>query len=141
MPSHGTDVASILREEIGPTAKVVVINDPHGNITPEWEDVAGALLSYKTTPHRDQRRTGRRAAQLLLGLLSASDSWDRPRVTRVPILLKGSLLSYTQPVVQSQPPFAQLRTKARELERNWAFRTSLLILDRPRATPDKQECR
>ena len=79
--------------------------------------MAGALLSYKTTPHRDQRRTGRRAAQLLLGLLSASDSWDRPRVTRVPILLKGSLLSYTQPVVQSQPPFAQLRTKARELER------------------------
>jgi microcystin degradation protein MlrC len=110
-----------LRQQLGAEIPVIVVNDPHGNISGEWEGLTEAIISYKTTPHQDQRRTARRAAQFVLDAFRVPERELRPEVTTLPILVKGTLMSYTTTALQERPPFARLQHEARRLERTFGI--------------------
>jgi microcystin degradation protein MlrC len=50
-------------------APIVVSHDLHGNLTRARVDAADAIVGYQTNPHRDHARTGRKAGELLAGML------------------------------------------------------------------------
>src|SRR6185295_12974249 len=50
-------------------APVVCTHDLHGNLTQARVDAAEAIVAYGTNPHRDHAKVGRRAAEILLGML------------------------------------------------------------------------
>jgi microcystin degradation protein MlrC len=106
-----------LRQALGQDVPVVVTNDPHGNISAEWASLAGAIIANRTTPHRDHTSTGRRAGAFVLRMLETPQ--PPPLVTKVPILLKGTLTSYTRPLVRPRPPFALFQRAARAAERRY----------------------
>jgi microcystin degradation protein MlrC len=51
-------------------APVVVTHDLHGNLTRARVEAADAIVAYGTNPHRDHARVGRKAGDLLLGLIA-----------------------------------------------------------------------
>ena len=50
-------------------APIVASYDLHTNQTPARVAATDALLSYRTNPHRDHARVGRRAGEMLIGML------------------------------------------------------------------------
>ncbi|HUS65418.1 MAG TPA: M81 family metallopeptidase [Kofleriaceae bacterium] len=50
-------------------APVVCTHDLHGNLTRARVEAADAIVAYGTNPHRDHARAGRRAGDILIGLL------------------------------------------------------------------------
>lgn len=67
---------------------VVTTHDLHGNLTKERVEAADAIVAYGTNPHRDHARVGRRAGEILLGLVGGS---IRPTVAwrSLPMILAG----------------------------------------------------
>ncbi|MCC5939210.1 MAG: M81 family metallopeptidase [Lunatimonas sp.] len=59
----------MVRELLGEDIPIVGTLDPHCNLSEEMAASANAWIAYKTNPHIDQRKTGRDAALLLLGML------------------------------------------------------------------------
>ena len=54
-----------LRAAFGPDLPIVVSLDLHGNLTPEFFELATAVSIYRTYPHIDMAETGARAKQLM----------------------------------------------------------------------------
>lgn len=54
-----------VRELIGPNIPLVVSMDLHANITGRCIEHADVIVGFRTSPHIDQRETGRRAARIL----------------------------------------------------------------------------
>jgi microcystin degradation protein MlrC len=50
-------------------APVVCTHDLHGNLTRARVEAADAIVAYGTNPHRDHARVGRRAGEILLGMV------------------------------------------------------------------------
>jgi microcystin degradation protein MlrC len=69
-------------------APVVATHDLHGNLTRERVEAADAIVAYGTNPHRDHARVGRRAGEILLGLVGGK---LRPTVAwrSLPMILAG----------------------------------------------------
>jgi microcystin degradation protein MlrC len=80
-------IISDTRELIG-DAKLAVSYDLHGNMSAPLVDGVDILEGYRTNPHRDLYRTGRRAGQQLIrslrGELSPTRAWRK-----LPMLLGG----------------------------------------------------
>jgi len=81
-----TELLRIARDAAG-GVPVTTSHDLHGNLTRERIAAADAIVGYQTNPHRDHARVGRRATELLLGILDG----DRPAVAwrTLPMLLGG----------------------------------------------------
>lgn len=60
------DLLEAVRRELRFTGRVVVSLDLHAQVTPRMLQHADLVTAYRTFPHQDSARTGRRAAQLLL---------------------------------------------------------------------------
>lgn len=84
------DLASAVRQIVGPQALITASMDLHGNITPYYTTQIDLLTAYRTAPHRDTLETRRRACQLLVNALT---SGLRPQIACVPIpvLLPGEM--------------------------------------------------
>ncbi len=54
-----------LREVLGPDMPIAISMDLHAHLTPRKVDTNSLLFAYRTNPHRDHRRVGRRAAEVL----------------------------------------------------------------------------
>lgn len=64
-----SDFLRAIRAVVGPDLPIVLSFDLHANVTEENVRLCSALLAYKTNPHRDHRRVGRKAGELLLRLV------------------------------------------------------------------------
>lgn len=69
-PHGDAEVVRRVREVIGPAMPLVVTHDFHANISPEIVERTTVLLSYKTNPHVDQKERGRKAAEIMAGILA-----------------------------------------------------------------------
>jgi microcystin degradation protein MlrC len=103
------DLLGHVREVVGPAVPIVVTFDLHASPSPTLLELADAFLSYRTAPHRDQWETGRRAAEVLLGILATG---KRPGLvfSRLPLLLPGEF-GQTE-----RQPMASVMTMAQALE-------------------------
>ncbi|MFT4014210.1 MAG: M81 family metallopeptidase [Paracoccus sp. (in: a-proteobacteria)] len=63
-----------IRQTVGPGVPVVAALDLHGNITPLMVQSADLLTGFRTYPHVDMARTGRRAAAELDRLMAGGHS-------------------------------------------------------------------
>lgn len=106
------DLIEAVRQRVGPQVPVVATLDLHAHVTAAMVRHADALVAWETYPHRDALSTGRRGAELLLGMLQGT---CRPAMAmaKVPVLTGGVNGS-----TDGDGPFAELmrRTKALEAE-------------------------
>ncbi|MFO0590203.1 MAG: M81 family metallopeptidase [Polyangiaceae bacterium] len=80
-------------------APLVVTYDLHANLTKERVEACDALQSYQTNPHRDHARVGRRAGEILIGMLQGR---LHPTVAwrSLPMILGGgSTIDFLPPMV------------------------------------------
>lgn len=63
------EVLRRIRSVVGPDLPIAVSLDLHGNLSPEFAQLASCMTMYRTYPHIDMAVTGRRAAHLLMKLL------------------------------------------------------------------------
>jgi microcystin degradation protein MlrC len=59
-----------VRGVVGPEMPIVTSLDLHANVTRQMIELADVMLAYRTYPHVDMASTGKRAAEVLHGLLS-----------------------------------------------------------------------
>ena len=97
-----TDVASAVREVVGPDVPIGVGMDLHGNVGPALLDVADVVCAYRSSPHVDQRETGRRTADIVLdavrGDVSPTTAVARPGVV-VPSVFTATTVPPAKDVV------------------------------------------
>ena len=63
------DLLAAVRALVGPDVPLVSSHDLHANITRQMCRAATALVGFHTSPHVDLEDTGRRAAEVLMGVL------------------------------------------------------------------------
>ncbi len=105
------DIASAVRQVIGPHTPLIMTLDCHGNITRRMVKSTNAILGYEHYPHDDVFTTGERGCRLLL---KAARGEVRPVIghAKVPMLLTGFNAS-----TYWNSPFAQMMDQAKCLER------------------------
>lgn len=69
-----TDLVRWLRASVGSDVPIVAAMDLHGNVGQEFIRAIDGLAAYHSSPHVDQRRTGERAAALLLATVEGTRS-------------------------------------------------------------------
>lgn len=92
------EILAATRSVIG-RAPLVVTYDLHTNLTKERVELSDALQSYQTNPHRDHARVGRRAGEILIGMvqgrLHPTVAWRS-----LPMVLGGgSTIDFLPPMV------------------------------------------
>jgi microcystin degradation protein MlrC len=60
------DLLATVRREFGPDIPVAVSLDMHATVTRKMADNATLIVGYKTNPHRDFKRVGKKCAELLI---------------------------------------------------------------------------
>lgn len=105
-------------------APVVASFDLHTNQTQERLAVCDAVLSFQTNPHRDHARVGRRAANLLTGMLLEG---KRPVIgfRTLPMILGGGL------TIDFLPPMLPLFLRLKWLERDPAVLAASINMCHP----------
>lgn len=104
------EILAAARSVVG-GAPVVATYDLHTNETRERIAACDAAQSYQTNPHRDHARVGRRAGELLIGMLEGSvrpaGAWRS-----LPMVLGGGLtIDFLPPMLEV---FLRLRWMARD---------------------------
>jgi microcystin degradation protein MlrC len=105
-----TDFVLAIRRELGPDVPIALALDLHGDITPELLDVIAGLSVLRTAPHRDDRKTGYRAADQLIHVLRDGLKPKKAAV-RIPMLIPGEV------AVTALPPANALYGSLPELDR------------------------
>jgi microcystin degradation protein MlrC len=85
-----TDFVMAVRNELGPTVRLALALDLHGDMTPELLDAVSAVSVLRTAPHRDDRDTGRRAANQLVHVLRCH-LIPKKAAVRLPMLIPGEM--------------------------------------------------
>ena len=82
------DLATAVRQVVGPAALIAASMDLHGNISHAYVAQIDLITAYRTAPHRDTLETRQRACELLVHALQ---SGVRPQIalTPIPVLLAG----------------------------------------------------
>jgi microcystin degradation protein MlrC len=81
-----------VRAIVGREIKISVSLDSHANVTDQMLELADAVVAYRTYPHVDMADTGRRAAELLLHLVSSRAPLHRA-ARRIPFLIPVNAMS------------------------------------------------
>lgn len=105
------DILGAVRELVGANVPVVVSCDLHANVTPRMVAAANAIVGYEHYPHDDTRRTGERAAELLLRAMRAEVALVTAQA-KLPLLLTAF-----NSTTLTDTPFSQVMAAAKELER------------------------
>ena len=125
------DVATAVRDIVGPAVPVVLTLDLHGNVTRRMVKAANAILGYEHYPHDDVYTTGVRGTQLLLKAVRGKVSPVMGHA-KLPMLLPACNSSTAW-----DTPYAQLMREAKALE--WQPRilsTCLFFVGSYRDMPD-----
>lgn len=100
------EVLRRVREIIGPDVPLVASLDLHGNVSPRMVELADALVAYRTYPHVDPAKTGKRTAKVLQWML---DTGRRPmRALRrtdflIPLVWQCSLIEPAKSIYDAMP--------------------------------------
>lgn len=92
------EILAAARTVVG-RSPIVATYDLHANLTKERVEASDALQSYQTNPHRDHARVGRRAGEILIGMLQGR---LRPAVAwrSLPMILGGgSTIDFLPPML------------------------------------------
>jgi microcystin degradation protein MlrC len=91
-----TDAVRAVRSVVGDDVPIGVGMDLHGNVGPDLLDVADVVCAYRSSPHVDQRETGRRTATTVLdavrGRVSPTTAVAEPGVV-VPSVFSATTVS------------------------------------------------
>jgi microcystin degradation protein MlrC len=86
-----------IRAVVGPDVPVVASLDLHANVTQSMVDLSDALVAYRTYPHIDMAKTGRRAAELLRARIDAGPRWKK-HARHVPFLIPiNAMCTHAEP--------------------------------------------
>lgn len=77
-----------LRDVVGPDFPIAVSFDLHANVTWANAELASYIVGYHTNPHRDFRRVGRKATQVLLQMVRG-EVQPKTAYRKLPILKGG----------------------------------------------------
>lgn len=88
MTDAEADLATAVRQVVGPDAIIAASMDLHGNISHAYTAQIDLITAYRTAPHRDTVETRQRACELLVHALITG---VRPQIalTPIPVLLAG----------------------------------------------------
>jgi microcystin degradation protein MlrC len=86
------DLASAVRDVVGPGPLISAAMDPHGNMSLKLVTALDLATSHRMSPHEDAALTKRRATQNLVACLDRGMRPERAWV-RVPVLLPGEKAS------------------------------------------------
>ena len=92
MTDAEADLATAVRDVIGPTTLVSAAMDPHGNLSRRLVTALDLATSHRRSPHEDAPETKRRAIANLVACLER-DVRPRRAWVRVPVLLPGEKAS------------------------------------------------
>jgi microcystin degradation protein MlrC len=125
------DLAQAVRRHLGRDVPVVMTCDLHGNVTRRMVENLDAILGYEHYPHDDARRTGERAAELLLRHLRGE---VRPSMAHAKLPL---ILTAFNSTTLTDTPFAQLMAAAKRLEgKDGILSASVFLVGSYIDTPD-----
>ncbi len=90
MSDAEADLATAVRQIVGPDALIAASMDLHGNISQAYVAQVDIITAYRTAPHRDTLETRQRACELLVQALQTG---IRPQIalTPIPVLLAGEM--------------------------------------------------
>jgi microcystin degradation protein MlrC len=117
------DIATAVRQIVGPRTPIIMTLDLHGNVTRRMVEASDAILGYEHYPHDDVHTTGFRGAQLALKSVQGE---VRPVIghAKLPLLLTAFNASTAW-----DTPFARLMQEAKALEqRPGVLSTSLFFV-------------
>ncbi|MFZ4656731.1 MAG: M81 family metallopeptidase [Caldilineaceae bacterium] len=88
MEDAEADLATAVRQLVGPDAIIAASMDLHGNLSHAYVAQIDLITAYRTAPHRDTLETRQRACELLVQALRTG---VRPQIalTPIPVLLAG----------------------------------------------------
>jgi len=88
MTDAEADLATAVRQVVGPKAIIAASMDLHGNISHDYVAQVDLITAYRTAPHRDTVETRQRACELLIQAITTG---IRPQIalTPIPVLLAG----------------------------------------------------
>jgi microcystin degradation protein MlrC len=104
-------LAQAVRTLVGDRVPLVLSCDLHGNVTAQMVEASDAILGYEHYPHHDTKRTGARAADLLLRIVRGEVA---PTMAQAKLPL---LLTAFNSTTLTDTPYAQLMREAKTLER------------------------
>lgn len=111
------EVLRALRAAVGDRVPIMLVNDLHGNIGPDWATYANAIIAYKKAPHVDVYERGLEAGALMQRTL-AGEVRPALAIEKPPILIKSGMMSLTEGgLALIKPPMFWLTRRAAELER------------------------
>jgi microcystin degradation protein MlrC len=116
------DITSEVRGMIGDTVPIVVSCDLHANITRNMVEATDAIVGYEHYPHDDTRRTGFRAAELLLRVVKREVV---PSMAHAKLPL---LLTAFNSTTLFETPFSRLMNSAKVLEHRDVLSASVFLV-------------
>jgi microcystin degradation protein MlrC len=105
------DIATAVREIVGPNVPIVMTLDLHGNVTRRMVEATNGIMGYEHYPHDDVYATGVRGATLLLKAARGEVRLVIGHV-KLPMLLTAFNAS-----TAGDGPFARLMREAKALEK------------------------
>jgi microcystin degradation protein MlrC len=105
VPRPEAEIASRVRDAVGPDAKLAATFDPHGNEDAEFLRHADLAFCVKYFPHYDMHLQGQRAARMLLRAIRGT--YRPATVTRKLPILTPTVLQWT-----GAPPWSDLIQRA-----------------------------
>ncbi|MCW5977668.1 MAG: M81 family metallopeptidase [Bryobacteraceae bacterium] len=109
-PHGDAEIVRRVREAVGPDLPIVVTHDFHANVSPEIVERSTALITYKTCPHLDQKERGRKAAEVMAGIV-------RGGVKPTQAIVKPGMLYNIRFQNTNIEPLAPITEESRRLEK------------------------
>ena len=100
-----------IRHLVGRYMPIAVVQDPHGNITPEFGESVNIVRCYRQSPHTDSVETCRIVARKLADLMKCRRPM-KPIVLKMPMLLGG------EQSMSAEEPMLTINRMLDETEKN-----------------------
>ncbi|HSF44547.1 MAG TPA: M81 family metallopeptidase [Chitinophagaceae bacterium] len=117
---------SQLRSFVGADIPVIGTIDPHANVSEAMVRSTTALVSYKTNPHIDQRRTGKEAGNLMAAVLNG-------KIKPMQLFKALPLAISIEQQLTDKDPCKELLSLAKEVERSEKILSTSIVLGFPYA--------
>ena len=111
----------LLREKLGSDVPITGTLDPHANVSQQMVASTDVLVAYATNPHIDQHQTGRKAAEMMIGILRGNIE-PVQKLVQLPIAI-----SIEQQYTSNEPCKSLLSYVAHVKEQNGLLSASLLL--------------